>query len=1160
MAQLNDQNLERLFPFYFVIDQNLTITRFGRGLEKLAGDTRGKSFEEVFQVDRPKSLALKFEAFHEYLNQIFLIELKNIQGQTVLLKGQFVETDQKELLFAGSPWLTSVEEMSEKGLLITDFALHDSTADLLQILKTQEITNQDLQELAHVLKAKTKELKEAQKILSENQRKYVQLVEEASDMIFTVDTDGNCTYVNDIASKIVGYPMEELIGMPFHQLVREDYLPKVAKFYTKHFSEKLDTSYFEFPIVTKFQSELWVGQNVKALFENGKITGFHCIARDISKLKIQEERIKRLAKFPDENPNPVLRATYSGDILYHNPSSKYLLKLLDINDSNKLPKPILDAINQISEEHIEIQLDLSNATFSFSLAKIEEFEYVNIYAKDITDLKRASQKIDEQKDFYESILNNIPSDIVAFDKDHRYSFVNPVAVKNEEIRKWLIGKNDFEYCEYRNKPISLAEARKAKFEEVKKRKETIEWEENFNGQFQLRKMSPVYDDNGQLKMVMGYGVDVTNIKEAEQEIKAQEEKFRTVFDQSNDGIILHDFRGVILDVNDRLCEMLDYSKKEILALNILDLHPSSELKKSEESFLRIAQKGYDNFEILFKKANRSAIEAEVSASIIEIKGKKYIQGTIRDITLRKSTERQMIEAKDLAENAVKARENFLANMSHEIRTPMNAILGMSKLLQSDKNTEKEARYLKSIRGSAQNLLVIINDILDFSKIDSGKLEFENVGFKIKDLVSQVVSTNEYRVTEKDIVLKMEFDAAIDDQLVCLGDPTRLTQILTNLIGNAVKFTEKGEVLILVDVLENTGTNIQLRFTVHDTGIGIPESKIDKIFEGFSQADSSTTRRYGGTGLGLSITRKLILLQGGGIRVHSVEGQGSDFIVRLGYQIGSGNDLPSDHHKEIVADLSGMKVLLVEDNKINQFFATSLMEPWGLKISIANNGKEAVELVGKESFDLILMDIQMPVMDGMEATKKIRDELKIKTPIIALTANAIKGDEEKYLAIGMDDYLSKPFEAEDLNQKITKYMSKLSETHVENDALFVEIDSELQPLFDLTKLKKQATGNMVFVNKMVKLFLEETPPSLKTLELSLKEGNWERVKAIVHKMKPSFKILGIKHWEDQMPVLEKWADQMSEENKEGELIESIQDLLKQMPYVLQQMKDYLESQN
>ncbi len=433
-----------------------------------------------------------------------------------------------------------------------------------------------------------------------------------------------------------------------------------------------------------------------------------------------------------------------------------------------------------------------------------------------------------------------------------------------------------------------------------------------------------------------------------------------------------------------------------------------------------------DFKVRLDSGDIKFINGRISP-VVDNEGNVYrLVGTLQDITDRKVIEKQIVKAKEVAEAAVYVRERFMANISHEIRTPMNGVLGLTNIL-IEMETEREKKdYLKAIKSSADNLLVIINDLLDFSKIESGKMTFEKISFDIRDLLQSMSAMLGIRAKERNIDFKVEFDSKVPDFV--LGDTVRLNQIIVNLVGNALKFTEKGNVVIAIKVAEELKDKYLLQFDIKDTGIGIPKDKLEFIFDSFTQANIDTERKFGGTGLGLAICKQLCELQGGRLWVESEEGKGSTFSFILGFA--KSDELKSNTVIEKKAkvssydadDWSGYNILLVEDNKVNQMLAEKVLTSWGLNVDIANNGLEAIDSVKLKPYDLILMDLQMPKMDGYNATKALREEHNISQPIIAMTASAMKDDLDRCLSLGMNAYVTKPFQPHDLKELIGKWLN------------------------------------------------------------------------------------------------------------------------------------------
>ena len=580
---------------------------------------------------------------------------------------------------------------------------------------------------------------------------------------------------------------------------------------------------------------------------------------------------------------------------------------------------------------------------------------------------------------------------------------------------------------------------------------------------------------------------------------SKEEFFKPVVEDGSDVIFIVDFQGIIKYHNRAVEENLGYKPNSLIEKNFFDfIHPDT-LTSFKEAFKKSISKPFEeNIEFYFLCKDSSYRYFEFNS--INIWHKNRIEGLIldcRDITQRKKDAEELLKAQ-------KAKEQFLANMSHEIRTPINGIAGLVSLMAESTDDDERKSYLSAIQKSAESLKVIINDILDLSIIESGKLKLEKIGFSLKSQLDSLNNTFIYQAKSKNISLN--FNLSPEANLIIIGDPVRLNQVLINLLSNALKFTHEGKIEVSVNLEYKIKNVCYISFTVSDTGIGIQKQKLKSIFESFTQADESVTRRYGGTGLGLAITKQLVELQGGEIKVSSEEKKGSDFKFTLPYKTGTFDDLEEKKSKKPQRDywFENYKVLLVEDNDINRLYVTKLLKKWNIDADEAENGIEAMEKISTKHYDLILMDLQMPVMDGFESTTLIRKKFrppKSNIPIIALTANAVKADTERCFEVGMNDYISKPFRPEELLNLLVKYEKGV------NSSNFPEPDKK-ENVTDLSYLFDSCHGDKQFVLEMIDVFVKSTPKSIIEIESLIEQKNWRDVSKEAHKIKPSISFMGL----------------------------------------------------
>jgi len=509
---------------------------------------------------------------------------------------------------------------------------------------------------------------------------------------------------------------------------------------------------------------------------------------------------------------------------------------------------------------------------------------------------------------------------------------------------------------------------------------------------------------------------------------------------------------------------------------------------------------------------------------------------IKDYNIRKRAADQLKMATRLAEESVMLKEAFLANMSHEIRTPMNAIIGFTDLLLKRELGASEKDYVSTIKTSGENLLRIINDILDVSKMESGMMSFETHPLSIKELFSSLKAMLGQKAGEKNISLAFSFDPAVPD--VVLGDPTRLTQILINLVGNSIKFTSKGKIEVFAKTVgAQPSEEWLIEFTVKDTGIGIPKDKLDKVFERFIQAESHTTRHYGGTGLGLSIVKQLVELQGGTITIGSTLGEGSVVTFVLPFRKMKEGAFIADKSSRYKngMELRQKKVLLVEDNPVNVKYMLSLLELHGIVPELAENGKIAVEKIKNKVYDVVLMDIEMPEMNGYEATTIIRKELKNSTPIIAMTAHAMAGEQEKCLQLGMNAYISKPVRESLLLEKLFDLPSAEEQKVTQNVP---------KQLLNLDFLIRSMRGRKEVIRETMEMTLRQLPEDMQMINEGFDKADMDTVRRFAHRMRSTVSLLGMAGLESLLGELEMLAMKENGEEQARKLHEPLSALYRQ----------------
>ena len=653
----------------------------------------------------------------------------------------------------------------------------------------------------------------------------------------------------------------------------------------------------------------------------------------------------------------------------------------------------------------------------------------------------------------------------------------------------------------------------------------------------------------------------------------------SLIEASRDPLFIISPKGKITDINNASIKVTGISRKKLIGTDFFIYFTDHD--KAREVYQQVFAKGFVAdypLTILDHKLTDVLCNGSVYKD-----GHGNVLGVVivaRDISEQKRIEKEMMEAVVfaelatgiaeeakskaeaatlIAENAVKAKQQFLSNMSHEIRTPMNAIIGFTKVLLKTDLSAKQKEYLTAIKMSGDALIVLINDILDLAKVNSGKMIFEQIPFKMTSSISAILHLFEIKIQEKNIVLVPEYDNQIPDVLI--GDPLRLHQIFINLLSNAVKFTTKGKITVNVHLISEDEEKVTVEFTVSDTGIGIAENKIQNIFENFQQATSGTSRLYGGTGLGLSIVKQLVESQGGVISVKSKIGEGSTFSIILSFLKTKKGTESETEIMEFNKEIKNIKVLVVEDIPLNQLLMRTLLDEFEFECDIASNGKIAIEKLRTKSYDIILMDLLMPEMNGFEATKYIRNKMNSKIPIIALTADVTTVDLAKCKAVGMNDYIAKPVDDRLLYRKIICLAEKPAFIKFVEDNEKQNDHSVKIKCIDLDYLIKRTKSNPKLMMEMISLYLEQTPILVKTMKQSLQGKDWVSLHAAVHKMIPSFIIMGInKDFENMAKKVQEYASTQKQPDGISNLVLQIENVCAQACIELEEEFNVMKNNN
>jgi PAS domain S-box-containing protein len=849
-----------------------------------------------------------------------------------------------------------------------------------------------------------------------------------------LDRGGRIQLMNSVVERLLGYTVEEVLGQSIWEFFYEGDSKHLIPQIEKGLRRGKKSFELEGRIKLKDGSTKWMGWSIAVKNEKWYANG-----RDISDKRKMVEDLEQLSLVANKVNNGVIISDNKSQVIWANEASEVITgynltdlkghKLGDIlkgketdlkvirkaRELTKNKRPFSVDLLVYKKDGTPIWLSILNSVILNNEGNIDKEVEVII---DITSRKKAEQELE----ILSMVASKSSSGIVIRDGKGRVTWVNTalenmLGYKFSELEGKRLGEN---VIGKQTATYSLEIAEKAIKEKKPYSVDLLIYRKDGSTIWVNATTTPILNDKGEIERQVEIINDITERKYAEEQLTL----LSLVASKTINGVAISGSDGKIKWINQSLQDLTGYTLEEFQNTRPGDLlaGKGTDIELLKKARQQAADCKPSNIELLSYKKDGTPIWLSISNTPTFNEDGSLDQQVeiINDISERKLAEQELIKTREEALQLSKAKETFLSVMSHEIRTPLNAVIGMSYILMDDNPTESQSENLKILQFSAQNLLALINDILDFTKIQTGNMVLESVEVNLKELVSQTLNSLQFKTAETSVVLKSEIDYRIPTYVI--GDNTRLYQILINLLGNAVKFTEQGEVKLKLDLVEENKKSVKVRFEVSDTGIGIPANKIDAIFNSYTQASSDTTRKYGGTGLGLAIAKSLIELHNSEIKLKSEVGKGSTFSFIIQFNRSATSVINVDS-KTPVQQLSG-SVLVVDDNEINRLLASKVIAKWGIRADFAENGKIALEKVQQEKYDLILMDLHMPVMDGMESSRAIRKlgGYYAQVPIIALTASLFSHELETITECGMDGFVIKPFVPNDLYNKMRPYLN------------------------------------------------------------------------------------------------------------------------------------------
>ena len=1024
--------------------------------------------------------------------------------------------------------------------------------------------------------------KKAEQEIRESEKKYRRLIEGPGTITITANLKGEFEFVSAKAKTLTGYLPTELQGKSFAMLVPEEWQKQVFESFEVQFHDRLQENITRFPIKTKANELKWVKLTSLMISVEEQIVGFQCTVKDVSEEMEAESKLKESEELVQTLLNNITEGFFMVDRdLIIRVMNKPAREGMEMRTGKKvaagmhllsvIPEQVAEQAEKNFErvfhgEYVEYEAKYETPKgpqwLRISHSPVREDGNVitgaAVVTSDITSIKLNEERIREADQKIRAMLSST---------EEGFYMISPafdIIMINEAGKKILYDTTGKPVRENEQMLQYIKDERKGKFTQlvekvlkgtVEETEEVITTEEG--EQWYHNTYFPVRNEKSQVIAVCIAAKNITErklVERAWEKLSEEREEYQfrlqSILDNTPLIMFIKYFVGRYLLINRSFKEAFSVTEEQVIGKTDFDFENDDDaIRYREADELVISTLEHVQTDETVQMADGEHNLLIVKFPLFDKDDIVYgVGGIATDITERVQSRAKLVEAKKKAEAAEALQEQFLANMSHEIRTPLNGIIGMTNILQHTALNGEQQEFVQIIRHSSDNLLMLINDILDLSKIKAGKLTVESLPFGLKDMLQQVVAPFRLKASEK----QLSFDLHTDNNLPAevMGDPLRITQVLTNLLSNALKFTDKGSISLTVKLVQKDAEKVTLSFMVSDTGIGIPADRLESVFENFEQAAMETTRKYGGTGLGLSITKTLTEMMGGSIVVTSEPESGTMFRVLLTLHEVSENESNKQTLVPTILQshlLTGKTILVAEDNEINQKVIRHTLRRIGIVPTITSNGKEAVELLEEgHRFDLIILDLQMPLMNGFQTSTYIRKKLLLNTPIVAMTASALRNEKMKCFELGMNEYLTKPFEPAQLFTVLQRFLT--NQPAVKNEQV-VTVRKETE-LYNLSHLYEMEDND--YFCEVLQLFLDTTPVLLSEIHEAALYENWEQVHKKAHKLKSSLGIL-------QMNLMLGVIATIEQQAKEEDNVERIPDGLKRVNELFELIKPMIQAE-